>query len=93
MTKIKTISSDINYFIPSSDRQIRVIEDEYEVIGIGYMQGEDPYELIEIDLDLTDFFNALESNLKGDTQIERIDNAIWCYHNYDVLRADRASTK
>ena len=93
MNKIKTISSDISYFIPSSDRQIRVIEDEYEVIGIGYMQGEDLYDLIEIDLDLTDFFNALECNLKGDTQIERIDNAIWCYHNYDVLRADRTLTK
>lgn len=91
--KTKIISSDITYSVPSSDRYIRVIEDEHEVIGIGYWQGEDPYELIEIDEDLTDLFNALECNLKGDTQIDRIDNAIWCYHNYEVLRADRASEK
>ena len=90
--KTKIISSDITYSVPSSDRYIRVIEDEYEVIGIGYWQGE--YEThIKICLDLTDFFNALECNLKGDTQIDRIDNAIWCYHNYEVLQADRASTK
>lgn len=90
--KTKIISSDITYAVPSSDRYIRVIEDEHEVIGIGYYQG-DYDSIIDIDLDLTDFFNALECNLNGDTQIDRIDNAIGCYHNYEILQGARASTK
>lgn len=93
----KTILSDITYFVPSSDRYIRVVEDEFEVIGIAYGQGDDleyfKEKFYETDEDLTDFFNALECNLKGDTQLDRIDNAIWCYHNYEVIREERAYAK
>ena len=95
--KNKIVSSDVIHFVPSSDRYIRIVEDEFGVVGLAYGQGNDleyfKEKFYEIDEDLTDFFNALECNLQGDTQLDRIDNAIWGYHNYEVIREERAYAK
>ena len=44
-------------------------------------------ELFELDFsdtdnDLTKFYNCIENYLNGNSEIDRINQAIWAYHSY-----------
>lgn len=89
----KLIKSTEIYWCNQHDRYIYIVKENDDVIGLNYMQGED-FEYFEknysnIDEDLTDFYNSLDSYLNGEDEIECINQAIWAYHTYEVLRADR----
>jgi len=93
----KLIKSTEIYWCRQHDRHIYVVKEGDEVIGLNYMQGEE-FEYFEkdymnIDEDLTDFYNSLNTYLNGEDEIEQINQAIWAYHTYEVLQADRASEK
>lgn len=93
----KLIKSTAIYWCQSYDRYIYVVKEGNEVVGLNYMQG-DELEVFEkdymhIDEDLTDFYNALTDCLNGEDEIERINQAMWAYHSYEILQADRASEK
>ena len=93
----KLIKSTEIYWCRQHDRYIYIVKENDDVIGLNYMQGED-FEYFEkdymnIDYDLTDFYNALADYLNGEDEIERINQAMWAYHGYEILQADRASEK
>ena len=83
----KLISSESVYWCQSDDRYVRVFQLGDVITGINFMQGDD-YELFNdeyqgIDEDLTNFFNATKNHLSGDTKIERINQAIWAWVEYN----------
>ena len=83
----KIISSESVYWCQEDDRYVRVFQLGDEITGINFMQGDD-YELFNdeyqgIDEDLTNFFNATKNHLSGDTRIERINQAIWAWFEYN----------
>lgn len=80
------VSSESVYWCDGHDRYVRVFKLGDVVSGINYMQGDD-YELLNddfagIDEDLTKFYNSLIDYLNGDTEIERINQAIWAHFDY-----------
>mgnify|MGYP000509265101 CR=1 FL=1 len=93
----QSIKSDTTYFIKESDRHIRVVREGTHVVGLAFCQGDDyetfVSEYYDIDYSLVDFFNSIALNIKGNTEIERIDTAIWCYHYYTLARDERKHTK
>jgi hypothetical protein len=95
--KNELIKSTQIYWCPGHDRHIYVVKENNDVVGLNFMQG-DEYDLFEreftsVDEDLTDFYNALASYLNGEDEIERINQAMWAYHAYDVLKNDRIVEK
>ena len=83
----KIISIESVYWCQEDDRYVRVFQLGDEITGINFMQGDD-YELFNdeyqgIDEDLTNFFNATKNHLSGDTKIERINQAIWAWFEYN----------
>ena len=42
-----------------------------------------------VDAKLTDYYNAVAPYLGGASELDRINQAIWAYHSYIELRADR----
>ena len=82
----KLISSESVYWCEEHDRYVRVFRLGDVVSGINYMQGDD-YEhfndnYVDIDEDLTNFYNSVIDYLNGDTEIERINQAIWAHFDY-----------
>ena len=92
----KLISSESVYWCEGDDRYVRVFKLGDIVSGLNYMQGDD-YGLFNaeefggldaangysgIDQDLTDFYNSIAHYLNGDTEIERINQAIWAHFDY-----------
>lgn len=82
----RLVSSESVYWCEGDDRYVRVFQLGDEITGINFMQGDD-YELFNdayqgIDEDLTNFYHATKNYLKGDTRIERINQAIWAWFDY-----------
>ena len=83
----KIISIESVYWCQEDDRYVRVFQLGDEITGINFMQGDD-YELFNdeyqgIDEDLTKFFHATKNHLSGGTRIERINQAIWAWFEYN----------
>jgi len=77
------INSQIEW-VQASDRYILIQKDENgEVVGLNYMQGKElelfKEEYSELDEELTYFYIRSKDLIKGDTELEVIDNAIWCF--------------
>lgn len=82
----KLVSSESVYWCESNDRYVRVFKFGENVSGINYMQGDD-YEAFEetyndIDEDLTSFYLSVQRYLNGETEIDRINQAIWAHFDY-----------
>jgi hypothetical protein len=82
----KIIKSRDIYWCPGDDRHVLVVKKDGNVVGLNYMQGDD-LEFFEsyfsnIDEDLTKFYNCIEGALNGDSEIDRINQAIWAHHSY-----------
>ena len=89
----KVVESTQIVWCHGDDRYIRITKQNDEVIGLSYMQGDDLADFkehfSEIDIDLTDFYNAVCDRLSGATEIDRINQAIWAHFNYRNLRDER----
>lgn len=81
----KLIRSRQIYWCHGDDRYVLVIKDNDEVVGLNYMQGDEYSLFLEhyncIDKDLTKFYNAI-NYFDGETEIDRINEAIWAYVRY-----------
>ena len=89
----KLITSSQIYFCSADDRHIIVIKEGDDIVGLNYMQG-DEYQLFleqysDIDHDLTDFYNGVKYYLGGETELDRVNQAIWAYHDYYSRRDER----
>jgi hypothetical protein len=84
-TIVESISRSI-VWVESSDRYILIVREKDEIYGINFMQGDDLEYFKERynkpDPKLTKFVKAVVDKLKGDTELDRIDSAIWAYFEY-----------
>ena len=93
MEEYKLITSSEIYFSHGDDRHILIIKEGNEVVGLNYMQGDELEHFVEhyndIDHDLTDFYNGIKYYLSGESLLDRVNQAIWAYHQYTSLRDER----
>lgn len=93
MENYNLVTSSEIYFSPGDDRHILIMKEGNEVIGLNYMQGDELELFVEcyndIDHDLTDFYNGVKYYLGGETELDRVNQAIWAYHDYSNRRDER----
>jgi len=93
MEEYKLISSSEIYFSHGDDRHILIMKEGEEIVGLNFMQGDELELFLElysdIDHDLTDFYNGVKYYLGGITELDRVNQAIWAYHQYTSLRDER----
>jgi hypothetical protein len=86
------IKSKELHWCNDQDRHILVTKEDGFIVGLNYMQGEDRGDLeeptLEIDEDLTKFFQILEPYLNGETEIEKINQAIWAHLDYQDIQSN-----
>ena len=84
MANIKVESKEI-IWCESNDRYIYVEKSHDEITGLNFMQGDDleffKESYLVVDIDLTNFYNAIAPLLPGD-EIENINNAMWAWNDY-----------
>ena len=91
----KVVESREIVWCDSDDRYILIEKEDENVVGLSYMQGDELDVFKEhysnIDTKLTDFYNAVCPYLvhEGTSEVDRINAAIWAFHEYSVLREDR----
>ena len=91
----KVVESREIVWCDGDDRYILIIKEDDEIVGLNWMQGEDLENFKErynyVDEDFTDYFNAVEPYLvhDGTSEVDRINAAIWAFHEYSVLRDNR----
>lgn len=89
----KIVESREIVWCPSDDRLVLIIKENGYIIGLNWMQG-DELDIFKqgfnyIDEDFTDYFKAVEPYLVHESQIDRINAAIWAYFEYRNLRDER----
>lgn len=93
MSYIKVQSTEI-VWCDKDDRHILIKKEKDVIIGLNYCQGEEiqlsSFEhYMGIDHDLTKFYHAIHQHLAGASELDRINQAIWCYFNYlNILGTD-----
>lgn len=74
------------YWCEDNDRYVLVIKSNEVVIGLNYCQSDDYDYFVknfsDVDEDLTKFYNSLIGYLNGNTEIDRINQAIWAHFEY-----------
>jgi hypothetical protein len=89
----KVVESREIVWCPSDDRYILIIKEDDDIVGLNFMQG-DELELFKehystIDTKLTDFYNAVTPYLCGESELDRINQAIWSYFEFRNLSDNR----
>ena len=89
----KVVESKEIVWCEYDDRHVLIIKSNGNVIGLNFMQGDEldmfKEDFTYVDEKLTDFYNAAKGFLIGKSELDRINAAIWAFHNYSVLRDDR----
>ena len=68
-----------------NDRLILIVREDDRIVGLNYMQGDELryfYEFYGEDPQLTIYYNTVAPYLRGKTEIDRINQAIWGYFDY-----------
>ena len=89
---IKVQSEEI-IFSKDDDRHILIKKEYDKIVGLNYCQGDD-FEFfvdnyMDIDHELTDFYNAIEPYLVHDNEVDKINAAIWAFFEFKNLRDAR----
>ena len=75
------------------DRYIMIMKEENEIIGLNFMQGDEFEYFVEhfmdIDHELTDFYNSVKLYLSGDSELDRVNQAIWAHFDYKNRKFER----
>ncbi len=89
----KIVMSKEIVFSPDDDRHILIAKEDDEVVGLNYCQGDDLKYFIdnfdEIDHDLTEFYNSVKYYLGGESELDRINQAIWAHFDYKNRKHER----
>ena len=92
MENVIVFSKEI-VWCPNDDRHILIIKEKDEIVGLNYIQGNElryaGSTFTQADLELTDFFNAIEPYLGDGDQIDRINVAIWAHFEFRNLQDSR----
>lgn len=65
-----------------NDRLILIVREMGKIVGLNYMQGNELqhfYEFYGKDPSLTAFYDAIHPYLSGNSEIDRVNQAIWAY--------------
>ena len=75
---MKVLKSRIEYWSNDYDRRVLIIKDGVEIVGIDFMQGDEPYDFTGRNGDPTILavYNASQMYLSGDTENECVNQAI-----------------
>jgi hypothetical protein len=89
----KIIQSKKIVFSPDDDRHILIVKENNEIIGLNYCQGDDleyfSEYFDEIDHDLTEFYNSVQYYLSGESELDKINQAIWAHFDYKNRKHER----
>jgi hypothetical protein len=89
----KIIQSTEFVWSTGDDRYIMIMKENNEIIGLNYMQGDEFEDFVEhftdIDHPLTDFYNAVKYHLSGETELDRVNQAIWAHFDYKNRKFER----
>jgi hypothetical protein len=73
----------------SDDRYILIIRENNHIVGLNFMQGDEldlfKRDFSEIDQDLTNYYNSITIYLTGNSEYDRINQAIWGWFEYRNL--------
>ena len=90
MSNYKTINSKTTVQCFNDDRFVYIEKEENEITGLNFMQGDEieyfKDHYCEADQDLTIFYNAVSVYLGGESELDRINQAIWAYVEYRNLK-------
>jgi hypothetical protein len=89
----KVVESKQIVWCEYDDRYVLIIKEDENIVGLNFMQGDEldifKSDFNYVDAKLTDYYNAVAPYLGGLSELDRINQAIWAYHAYIELRADR----
>jgi hypothetical protein len=89
----KVVESKQIVWCEYDDRYVLIIKEDENIVGLNFMQGDEldifKSDFNYVDAKLTDYYNAVAPYLGGSSELDRINQAIWAYHAYIELRADR----
>jgi hypothetical protein len=75
---MKVLKSRIEYWSNDYDRQVLIIKDGNEIVGIDFMQGDEPYDFTWRNGDpaILAVYNASRVYLSGNDDLECVNQAI-----------------
>ena len=78
---MRVIKSRIEYWSQCYDRRVLVIKNGIVVVGIDFMQGDEPYDFSESngDKSILAVYNASRTYLSGNDELECVNQAIWIW--------------
>ena len=89
MKQYETLESTRVIWCPQDDRLVLLVKKDNKVIGLNFMQGDelDHFRIIygSPDAKLTKFYLQVEQFIKGDSEMDKINNVIWAWCNLDDL--------
>ena len=91
--KYKIVQSEEIVWSEENDRYIMIKKEGNEIIGLNFMQGDEFEYFVEnymdIDHQLTDFYNAIKHYLSGESELDRVNQAIWAQFDYKNRKHER----
>lgn len=75
---MKVTRSRIEYWSDDYDRRVLIVREGVEIVGINFMQGEEPYDFTSSggDSSILTVYNASRVYLSGDDDLECVNQAI-----------------
>ena len=75
---MKVVKSRIEYWSDDYDRRVLIVKEGNTIVGINFMQGDEPYDFTYVNCDPTILavYNAANPYLSGDTENECVNQAI-----------------
>lgn len=79
---MKVTRSRIEYFSVDYDRRVLIIKEGNVIVGIDFMQGDEPYDFTgrNGESSILSVYNASTPYLSGDTENECVNQAICIWH-------------
>lgn len=91
----KIIESKEIVWCNDDDRYVLIVRKNNEIIGLNFMQGNEleifKKEFNEIDQDITNYYNSVKLYLSGNSEYDRINQAIWGWFEYRNLNDSQAA--
>ena len=90
MSNYKTIKSTTIVWCANDDRYLYIEREDGDVIGLNFMQSDEldlfKEHYCEAFQGLTTFYSAIHPYLGGESELDRINQAIWAYVEYRNLK-------
>ncbi len=87
---MKVVKSRIEYFSVDYDRRVLIIKEGNTIVGIDFMQGDEPHEFTvrSGESSILSVYNASTAYLSGDTENECVNQAINIWFELSNLGLD-----